>query len=48
MPGGNTQARTLTPVWAGIGGDVPQVDDGLGIEAVDESGEALPFDVADG
>jgi hypothetical protein len=41
-------AGSLTPVWAGIGGDVPQEDDGLGIEAVDEGGEALSFDVANG
>jgi hypothetical protein len=35
-------------VWTGIGGDVAEEDDALGIETVDESGEAVAFDVADG
>lgn len=33
---------------AGIGSDVPEEDDLFGIETVDEGGETLAFDVADG
>lgn len=33
---------------ARIGRDVPEEDDAFGIEAVDEGGEAVPSDVADG
>lgn len=35
-------------MWPGIGCDVPEEDNGLGIEAVDEGGETLARDVADG
>lgn len=37
-----------TSVRPAVGRDVPEVDNVLFIEAVDEGGEALPFDVADG
>ena len=35
-------------MWAGIGRDVAEEDDVLDIEAVDEGGESVPLDVADG
>lgn len=42
------QGTRRTSVRAGIGRDVAEEDDALGIETVDEGGEALALDVADG
>lgn len=39
---------SLTSVWPAIWGDVAEVDDILGVEAVDEAVEALSFDAANG